>query len=193
MGSKKGQKITISGDEFADVIEELVHEYYNRIISDDEVYLALNLKNEKKNVFSLELSIVLSIIAIRLFSIRHNNINLKAYARERILKKNETDIFKFKEDDINTYEELFDKRYNMFSELIPEQKSSFEIRSQLLGFTRYLISQFSDKPEDDNKEIITKCSTYIVEFGDIISRLIANSRLKVTSAWTGKYEFIVTK
>lgn len=193
MGSKKGQKITISGYELADVIEELVHEYYNRIISDDEVYLALNLKNEKKNEFSLELSIVLSIIAIRLFSIRHNNANLKTYVRERILKKNETDIFKFKEDDINTYEELFDKRYNMFSELIPEQKSSFEIRSQLLGFTRYLISQFSDKPEDDNKEIITKCSTYIVEFGDIISRLIANSRLKVTSAWTGKYEFVVTK
>lgn len=194
MAADKKEKITISGDEFSEIIAELIHEYYNRIISDDKIFLGLKLDNMQKNEFSIELSIILSVIALRLFKVRHTNKTLNGITMQRILEKNENDIFKFRKDDEREkYEELYDQRYNMFSELIPEQKSSYEIRSQFLGFTRYLISLFSDKKEDDNKEIIQKASTYIVEFGDIVSRLLANSRLKALSAWSGKYQFLVTK
>lgn len=194
MAADKKEKITISGDEFSEIIAELIHEYYNRIISDDKIFLGLKLDNMQKNEFSIELSIILSVIALRLFKVRHTNKTLNGITMQRILEKNENDIFKFRKDDEREkYEELYDQRYNMFSELIPEQKSSYEIRSQLLGFTRYLVSLFSDKKEDDNKEIIQKASTYIVEFGDIVSRLLANSRLKALSAWSGKYQFLVTK
>lgn len=193
MAENKKDKITISGEDYIEVVSDLIHEYFNRVISDDEIFVGLGLKDATANEFSIELSLVLSVIATRLFSIKHNNINLQGYARKLILEKNAKNIFKFNKKEEENYEDLYDQRYNMFLELIPKQKSSFEVRSQLLGFTRYLISKFSNKNEDDNKEIITKASTYIVEYGDIISRYFANSRLKVGSAWRGKYEFIITK
>lgn len=195
MAKEKKTKITITGEEFSDIVAEIIHDYYNRIISDDNVFLSLKLQGPKVNEFSVELSIILTVIAMRLFSVRHHSEVLQGRTVYRILEKNEEDIFKLKnkENEKEKYGELYNEKYNMFLELIPNQKSSYSIRSQWLGFSRYLISQFSSKTEDENKEIITKISTYIVEFGDIVSRLFANSHLKVTSAWTGKYEFVVTK
>lgn len=192
MGSKKGQKVTISGEEYCDLLADFIHEYYNRIISDDEVFLALKLDKPSETKFTLELSIVLGIISLRLFSIKHNNDGLKAFTRARILEKIEHDIFDFNGKDKDNYEDLFDQRFNMFFKLIPEQKSSYEVRSQFLGFSRYMISQFSNKTEDENKDIITKISTHIVEFGDVTSRYMANSKIKVSSALTGKYEYVIT-
>ena len=193
MATEKKTKITITGEEYSDIVAEIIHDYYNRIISDDNIFLALKLSGSKINEFSVDLSIMLTIIAMRLFSVRHHNQALQGRTVFRILEKNEQDIFKLNEKEKEKYGEVYNEKYNMFSELIPSQKSSYSIRSQWLGFSRYLISQYSDKTEDENKKIITKISEYIVEFGDIVSRLFANSRLKVSSAWTGKYAFVVTK
>ena len=192
MGSKKGQKVTISGEEYCDILGDILHEYFNRIISDDEIFLALGLDSGNMQKFAIELSIVLGVMAVRLFGLKHNNDGLKGFTRANIMTKIEENIFDFDGKEKDNYEDLFDQRYNMFASLISTEKSSYDVRSSFLGFARFLISQFSDKQEDENKEIIQKASSHIVEYGEIVSRFIANSRIKTTSALTGKYEFIIT-
>ena len=192
MGPKKGQKVTITGEEYCEILGDILHEYYNRIISDDEVFLEFGLDRKNSSKFAIELSIILGVMALRLFGLKHSNDGLKAFTRMHILTRVEDTIFDFNGKEKDNYEDLFDQRYNMFVSLIAEQKTSYDVRSSFLGFARFLVAQFSTKEEDDNKEVIQKTSAHIVEYGEIISRFISKSRIKTSSALSGKYEFVVT-
>ena len=195
MSSKKQESITISGEEYFDIIGEFVQDYNNRIISDDSIYLTLSLDKDKVLVrkFELELCIILIVITMRLYSIKHTSDRAQGYALVNILTKVGKSVFNFNEKEQEQFENLYSEKVEIYKQIAPEGKTSYDIRTTWLGFSRFLVSLFSDKEEEENKELIQNLSKYIVEFADIISRLIASSRLKVSSAWAGKYEFVVKK
>ena len=188
---KKSEKVTITGEEYSDILVDILHEYYNRIVSDDDIFLALDLKRKGTGKFAVDLSIVLAVMALRLFSLKHNNDGLKGFTRNHILQKIETSIFKFDGTEKDNYEDLFDQKYNMFASLVQKEKTSYDVRTAFVGFARYLVSQYSDKDEEENSEVIQKMSAHIVEYGEIISKFIANSKIKTGSALVGKYEYVV--
>jgi len=195
MGSKKGEKITVTGEEYCEIVGDLVKEYRNRIISDDDIFLTLDLNKEIKNAskFELELCVILTVIAMRLFGIKHTNDKIQGFVSMNVLARVGKTVFNFKSKEQEQFENLYFEKVEVFKQIAPTGKSSFEIRSSWLGFARYLVSLFSDKEEEDNKELIQKLSTYIVEFADIMGMFFASSRTKVSAAWAGKYEFVITK
>ena len=184
------KKTTLSGDEYCDIYADIILEYYRRIISDDKIFVPLKITKQKQEEFSIELSLLLLVIAMRAYELENNRRVIADFVKGKTCESLCSKLFDY--DDDSGYLELFNARYTMFEELSSIKDTKVSVDNQLLGMARYFISQFSnEKKEEKNKDVIIALNEQLSEFYAIVHKLAFNSMLKKSSALVGKYDFIV--
>lgn len=186
------KKTVLSGDEYCDVYADIILEYYRRIISDDKIFVALKIPQQREEEFSIELSLLLLVIAMRIYELENPRKIIADFVKGKVSDSVCSKLFKHGKDNTNDYLNAFNNRYSLFEEITPIKDTKISNDNQLLGMTRYLISKFSsEKKEEKNKDVIIALNEQLNEFFAIIQKLAFNSMLKKTSALVGKYDFVI--
>ena len=187
-------KLLLTFNEFADTWVKLVQEYYQRAVSNDEIYTPLELKEEGAMRFSMELGSVLLVIAMRAWrKKRIQKDGVTELVEQAVIEKTYRAIFAEDDETLSACKEFYEARYRMFDQLAPNvAKGEKQIRSNLIGFARYVISQSSDKTEEENVAVIERLSVLLIAAAASFKRLTDNSTLDPNTVF-GKPKFIVQK
>ena len=187
-------KLLLNFGEYADTWVKLVQEYYQRAVSNDEIYTPLELKEEGAMRFSMELGSVLLVIAMRAWrKKRIQKDGVTELVEQAVIEKTYRAIFAEDDETLSACKEFYEARYRMFDQLAPNvAKGEKQIRSNLIGFARYVISQSSDKTEEENVAVIERLSVLLIAAAASFKRLTDNSTLDPNTVF-GKPKFIVQK
>ena len=187
-------KLLLNFGEYADTWVKLVQEYYQRAISNDEIYTPLELKEEGAMRFSMELGSVLLVIAMRAWrKKRIQREGVTALVEQTVVEKTYRAIFAEDDETLAACKEFYEARYRMFEQLAPNvAKGEKQIRTNLIGFARYVVSQSSEKSEEENVAVIERLSVLLIAAAASFKRLTDNSTPDPNTVF-GKPKFIVQK
>ena len=187
-------KLLLNFGEYADTWVKLVQEYYQRAISNDEIYTPLELKEEGAMRFSMELGSVLLVIAMRAWrKKRIQREGVTALVEQTVVEKTYRAIFAEDDETLAACKEFYESRYRMFEQLAPNvAKGEKQIRTNLIGFARYVVSQSSEKSEEENVAVIERLSVLLIAAAASFKRLTDNSTPDPNTVF-GKPKFIVQK
>ena len=187
-------KLLLNFGEYADTWVKLVQEYYQRAISNDEIYTPLELKEEGAMRFSMELGSVLLVIAMRAWrKKRIQREGVTALVEQTVVEKTYRAIFAEDDETLAACKEFYEARYRMFEQLAPNvARGEKQIRTNLIGFARYVVSQSSEKSEEENVAVIERLSVLLIAAAASFKRLTDNSTPDPNTVF-GKPKFIVQK
>lgn len=187
-------KLLLNFNEYADTWVKLVEEYYQRGVSNDQIYAALELNDESAMRFTMELVSVLLVIAMRAWGTkRFNKDETRKLVEDAVADKTYRQIFAEDEETLSACKEFYAARYQMFNQLAPNNaKSEKVIRANLIGFARYVVSQCSERSEDENVAVIEHLSVLLIAAAGSFKRLTDNSTIDPNTVF-GKPKFIVQK
>lgn len=187
-------KLLLNFGEYADTWVKLVQEYYQRCVSNDQIYAALELNDESAMRFTMEFVSVLLIIAMRSWGTkRFNKDETKKLVEDAVVEKTYRVIFAEDEETLSACKEFYAARYQMFDQLAPNSaKSEKAIRANLIGFARYVVSQCSERAEEENAAVIEHMSVLLIAAAGSFKRLTDNSTIDPNTVF-GKPRFIVQK
>jgi hypothetical protein len=188
-------KLQLSFDEYIETWRSLVMEYYSRGLAPDITGKGLNLTDEGLIRYSMDLSVIVLIIAIRIWKSRvrvPENIRKKtadAIIRRFYEELNSDAPEKFKEECIK----YFNSKYDIFSEICSNlsNKDMSKRQLELIGLARYLVAQVSDRPEKENAGPIERLSLVFVEAAATYLKLTENTAPE--NQVLSKPKFIVQK
>lgn len=187
-------KLLLTFGEYTDTWVKLVQEYYQRAVSNDGIYTPLELKEEGAMRFSMELGSVLLVIAMRAWKKKRiQKDGVIEQLEQAVVEKTYRAIFAEDDETLAACKEFYEARYRMFEQLAPNvAKGEKQIRTNLIGFARYVVSQSSDKPEEENVSAIEHLSVLLLAAAGSFKRLTDNSTLDPNTVF-GKPKFIVQK
>lgn len=187
-------ELLLSFDEFVDTWVQLISEFYQRGISDDGIYLALDLDEQGAMRFPMELCTVILVLAMRTWSAKRLHEGSRERVLEAVVGNAYRHIFAEDEETLAACMEFYRARYAMFMEILPGgSKNEKQLRQELIGFSRYTVSQCSARPEAENAGIIERLSILLITAAGSFERLMHGSTLDGNSAFVGKPKFIVRK
>ncbi len=197
----KQPELLLKCDEYVETWESLIQTFYLRIISDDAVYTALQLDEERQTRFSMELGTVLLVTAMRAWNQKKLSEPIKKRIEDGVIRSVFTNIFSAEGDALETCLAFYAARYELFQELSPTgantkkeaESHANKLRDQSIGFARYIVGQCSDVEENENTEIIKKLSIHLIGAAGTFLRLTGNTTLDSNSLIGMKPRFIVTK
>ncbi|HWP22249.1 MAG TPA: hypothetical protein VN417_05830 [Candidatus Cryosericum sp.] len=187
-------KLLLNFNEYADTWVKLVQEYYQRSVSNNQIYAALELNDEGAMRFTMEFVSVLLIIAMRAWGTkRFNKDETRSLVEDAVVEKAYRVIFAEDEETLSACKEFYAARYQMLNQLAPNNaKSEKAIRANLIGFARYVVSQCSDRAEEENAAVIEHMSVLLIAAAGSFKRLTDNSTIDPNTVF-GKPKFIVQK
>lgn len=187
-------KLLLNFNEYADTWVKLVEEYYQRGVSNNQIYAALELNDESAMRFTMEFVSVLMIIAMRAWGTkRFNKDETRTLVEDAVVEKAYRVIFAEDEETLTACKEFYAARYQMFNQLAPNNaKSEKAIRANLIGFARYVVSQCSERAEEENAAVIEHMSVLLIAAAGSFKRLTDNSTIDPNTVF-GKPKFIVQK
>lgn len=187
-------KLLLNFNEYADTWVKLVEEYYQRGVSNDQIFAALELNDESAMRFTMEFVSVLLIIAMRAWGTkRFNKDETRTLVEDAVVEKAYRVIFAEDEETLSACKEFYTARYQMFNQLAPNNaKSEKAIRANLIGFARYVVSQCSARAEEENAAVIEHMSVLLIAAAGSFKRLTDNSTIDPNTVF-GKPKFIVQK
>lgn len=192
----KRMELLLKFDEYVETWQTLITEYYQRIISDDDIYVALQLDEENAMRFSMELGTVLLVMAMRDFKEKKLKSAHKDAVERELVQKVYRSIFADDEETVAACEEFYKNRFAMLGQLAPTKSETTAEKRQknLLGFARYVVAQCSEKTELGNARVIEKLGVHLTQASGSFIRLIQNTDPDVNGLPTkNKPRFIVTK
>jgi hypothetical protein len=186
-------KLLLNFNEFTDTWGKLVKEYYQRGVSNDDIFAALELTDEGGMRFSMELASVLLVIAMRAWKKKRIKDEVKKQVEDAVVEKTYRAVFAEDDETLSACKEFYEARYRMFAELAPNsEKNEKQIRNNLIGFARYVVSQCSERSEQENTAIIEKLSVLLIAAAGSFKRLTDSSTPDPNTVF-GKPRFIVQK
>ncbi|MEA5047307.1 MAG: hypothetical protein VB034_01735 [Eubacteriales bacterium] len=187
-------KLLLNFEEYTDTWVKLVKEYYQRGVSNDDIYLALQLHEEGAMRFSMELGSVLLVIAMRAWGTkRFQKDETRKLVEDTVVEKTYREIFAENEETLSACKDFYAARFQLFSQLAPNNaKNEKQIRTNLIGFARYVVSQCSERAEEENAAIIEHLSVLLIAAAGSFKRLTDNSTIDPNTVF-GKPKFIVQK
>jgi hypothetical protein len=186
-------KLLLNFKEYVETWVALIQEYHQRGVSDDGIFTALDLGREAAMRFSMELSSMLLVIAMRAWNAKRIKEEMKSLVAQAVVEKTYRAVFAQDEETLSACKEFYQMRYGMFAELAPDDvKSEKQIRAQLIGFARYVVAQCSERPEEENTQVIERLSVLLIAAAGSFKRLTNNSTPDLNTVF-GKPRFIVQK
>lgn len=186
-------ELLVSFNEYVDTWVQLIQEYYNRGVSSDDIFVALQLDEEKSIQFSMELCTVLLILATRTWNAKRLKEGSKELVASAMVENTYKALFSVDEEALAVCQNFYQSKYAAFAQLLPEATSEKEIRNQLIGFSRYIVSQCSQRPEEENAGIIEHLSILLIAAAASFKRFTQNTTLDGNSAFIGTPKFLVKK
>jgi hypothetical protein len=186
-------KLQLNFNEYIDTWVKLVREYYQRGVSNDEIYTALELTEENAMRFSMELVTILLVIAMRTWNIKRMKDEVKKTVEQAVVEKGYRAVFAEDDETLAACRDFFEARYRMFDQIAPNSaKNEKQIRRNLIGFARYVVAQCSARGEEENAQIIERLSVLLIAAAGSFKRLTDNSTQDPNAVF-GKPKFIVQK
>jgi len=188
-------KLQLNLKEYTETWISVLTEYHGRGLDEKITDDLFGKDNEGLVMYSLELSTVLLVIAIR---------NWSASKRfSDAIKKKVADIVvsdfylrlpgNNSEELQNEYLRFYRTKYNVFDELCPGLggRNAEKQQMELVGMARYLVAQVSDRAETDNQRVIEEVGAVLIKAAAAFSMLAQNS--SPNPQMIGKPRFIVQK
>lgn len=198
MSKKISTVIRINFKEYVETWANLIHTFYKEGMSDDVLFQELQLSEEAQVHFSLELSTVLSVIAVLSFSSKPklcSNEKSTAALLDQIVE----DVYKrvlpdADKETLTACVNYFNAKRNVFSQICKNIYSTNPKKRQneLIGFARYLAAQVSSKDEASNAIALEKLGILLSSACDAYMTLLANTT-QDTIQLDGKPSFAVKK
>ena len=197
---EKSAEILLSLKEYTDSWEEIIGEFYMRIISDDSIYLPLNLKGNDAPKFSMEIETILLVIGMS--ALKKTGMNRKALEKTEsvIVRKVYSSIVGDEPELLDAAEETYHEHFDMFEGLVPkigrdagEEERKQGVYNEIIGYARYIISQVTHGPEQNYSTVIQNLGVHLLQAADVLSRLAANTTLDGNSILFRNYRFFVKR
>ena len=198
MSKKLYTVIRVSFKEYVETWAELIHAFYQQGMSDDVLFQELQMSEEAQVHFSLELSTVLSVIAVLSFSskpklctsTKHRDLLLEMIAEE-VYKKVLPDA---DQETLDACKNYFGGKRNVFSQICKNiySNNAKKRQGEIIGFARYLAAQVSGKDEANNAIALEKLGILLSSACDAFMMLIGNT-VQDTIQLDGKPSFAVKK
>lgn len=192
---KLRSRIQLSFDEYVDVWQKLLNEFYHRSMCDKKLFDLLVLPDEMYARFSIELATVILIIAM----CKWNEKNMPKRTKHSVMDTVVLSFYKqlipdAPEDTIKKCVDIFNSKFKVFSEIFKciDEKNKEKHKTKLIGFARYLTAQVSPDDEKNNPELIEYLSILLFEAESAFSKLVKNSSQDAIGI-PGKPRFIIQK
>ena len=190
--------IRLTNKEYVDSWATLIHTFYQEGISDDKLFQNLGMTEEGEARLSLELSTVLTVVAILSFSSKPKLCtNEKQYEKmkEAIIQAVYQKVVPdFEEDVLKSCVTYCQSRVAVFSQVCRNIYSTQPQKRQgdLVGFARYLTAQVSARNESDNTIALECLGILLSSASDAYMKLLGNTTQDTTQI-DGKPSFSVKK
>lgn len=198
MSKKISTVIRTSFKEYVETWSNLIYAFYQEGISEDVLFRELQLSEEAQVHFSLELSTVLSVIAVLSFESKPKLTTSEKY-RGVLLSQIVEDVYRrvLPDADQETLEacvKFFQSKHSIFSQICKNVYSTNPKKRQneLIGFARYLAAQVSTKEEATIGIALEKLGILLSSASDAFMTLLANTT-QDTIQLDGKPSFAVKK
>lgn len=198
MSKKLGAVIRISFKEYVETWAKLIHAFYQEGMSDDVLFNELQMSEEGQFHFSLELTTVLSVIAVLSFSSKPKLCTSEKH-RAALLDQIVQEVYKLvlsdvDEETLNVCVNYFNGKKAVFSQICKNIYSTNPKKRQpeLIGFARYLAAQVSGKDEASNAIALEKLGILLSSACDSYMSLLENTT-QDTIQIDGKPSFAVKK
>lgn len=189
--------IQLSLGEYVETLSSLVHEHYQRAMSDEALFTCLSLSEEEQTQFSMEYATVLLVIASLAFKAKPKLTDEK-YLR-RIQERTAESTFQkilcdADEETIQACVGLYRQKMEVFSQICKRiySKEAALRQQDIVGFSRMLIAQLRPGAEEANLEAIQRTGICLSEATDTFITLIANT-VQDSVRLDGKPTFAVLK
>jgi len=192
---KPRPKVQLTFDEYVDVWQQLVNEFYCRCMGDKKLFNMLLLSDEMYARFSIESATIILLIAMYNLSEKDMHKKTKSSVKDAVVPAFYEHLFPdAPEDVIKGFVDFFNSKYKLFSEVFRcmDGKNKEKYKTKLIGFARYLIAQVSPDDEKGNPEAIEHLSILLFEAESAFSKLVKNSSQDAIGM-PGKPRFIVQK
>lgn len=190
--------IRLNNKEYVDAWASVIHNFYQEGISDDLMFGNLGMTEEGEARLSLELSTVLTVVAILTFASKPKlctNEKQLEKMKEAVIKATYQKVFPdFEEDVVQSCVTYCQSRVAVFSQVCRNIYSTQpqKRQSDLVGFARYLTAQVSARNESDNTVALERLGILLSSACDAYMKLLANST-QDTMQMDGKPTFSVKK
>lgn len=190
--------IRLTNQEYIDAWSSLVQTFYQEGISDDAIYQNLGLGAEGEQRLPVELSTVLTVIAVLSFDAKP-----KLCTNEKQIEKLKDGIIEavykkiipgVDEETLASCLDYCHSRIAVFKQICRGIYSTNPQKRQpdLVGFARYLAAQVSSREESENTEAIQRLGILFSSASDAYIRLLGNTTQDTTQL-NGKPSFSVKK
>ena len=196
MLKSKSLTLLLNTKEYIEAWEAIIEDFYKRIISDDAIYLPLELEGEKAYQFSFELATVLLVIVLRCIKPSGLYKGAKEKVEELVVEEVYKNLIGNSQETIDMGKKYYQKQYAMFDELIHQdakdkRQQTQQMHTEFTGYARYLISTVTSKPEHQYKDVIKNISVYLIEEGTVFAKLVNNTAVDGNSIVFKNYKFLV--
>lgn len=189
---KLRSSIQLSFDEYADVWQNLVNEFYCRSLSDGKLSDMLLSSGDMNARFSIELSTVILVIAMLKWNEKQIHSKVKNSVMETVVMSFYKNLIPDAQDDnIKECIDFFNLKYGMFSEIFNriDSKNKQKNKTMIVGLARYLVAQVSPD-EKSNFEVIESLSILLFEAEAAFAKLAKNT-FQDSIGLPGKPKFII--
>lgn len=189
--------VQLSMGEYIETFASLVHEHYQRAMSDEELFSALNLTEEAQAQFSVEYATVLLVIASLAFKVKPKLTTDKYRDRiqERMADSSFRKILTDADDEtIAACVTFYQTKKQIFSEICKNIYSTAAANRQrdIVGFARMLVAQVHPDDEEANLKAVERIGILLSGATDTFITLVSNS-VQDSIRMDGKPTFAVLK
>jgi hypothetical protein len=198
MSKKMSTVIRTSFKEYVETWSNLIYAFYQEGMSEDVLFRELQLSEEAQVHFSLELSTVLSVIAVLSFEAKPKLCTSEKY-RGVLITQIVEDVYRrvltdADQETLGACVKYFNGKHSIFSQICKNIYSTNPKKRQneLIGFARYLAAQVSVKEEATIGIALEKLGILLSSASDAYMTLLENTT-QDTIQLDGKPSFSVKK
>jgi len=188
-------KLQLSFEEYTETWLSVLNEYYAQALGDKITSELVGKDNDSLVAYSLEMGTVLLIIAMRHWQ---SSKRFTEAVRQKVTDKIVSAFYSGlpgndSQELQDEYLRFFRVKSNIFLDLCPGLggRNAEKQKMELVGMSRYLVAQVSNRPEKDNQRIIEQVGMILMKAAAAFSMLAANS--SPNPQMIGKPRFIVQK
>lgn len=195
---KMNTVIQLPYKEYLETWTNLIHTFYQEGMSNDILFENLEMTPEGEVHFSLELTTVLTLIAVMSFEAKPK-LCTDTKQRDKLLERIVEEAYKkilpdADAETLNSCIGYFQARKNIFTQICKNIYSTNPKKRQtdLVGFARYLASQVSSKDEESKAVALEHLGILLSSASDAYMMLLENTT-QDTVAINGRPNFAVKK
>ena len=188
-------------DEYVETWCSVIEGLHSEIISDDSIFLPITENEEGADYkMSFETRTVLLILAMQMFKRNPMMQKAKTAVEERVTAGVYRAIFQNDDESLAKSLEYYRNRFEMFAEVDvrngnPEdnEDKKKEIRNDMIGYARYIVSNATAKPETELQDAIQKLSIVLLKAANVFAHFSKNTTLDGNGILFKKYRFYVKR